>query len=50
LCSVASFRRSNAALNLLLPAKLPVQAHLFINLSIEAPATKQHQEPSAEFA
>ena len=30
--------------------QLAVQAHLFFQVSIELPATKQHQDPSSEFS
>jgi hypothetical protein len=37
-------------LYLFLLGQLAVQAHLFVQVSVELPATKQHQEASAEFS
>jgi hypothetical protein len=45
-----SFPRGKTTLDLFLLAQLAVQAHLFVQISIELPATKQHPELSAEFA
>jgi hypothetical protein len=47
---VPSFLPGKATLNLLLLAQFAVQAHLLVEIGIELPAPKQHQEPSANFS
>jgi hypothetical protein len=44
------FLRRKPAPDFILHAQLAMQVHLFVQVGIELPPTKQHPEPSAQFS